>query len=72
MSGMNPGAFRMMCYCMLGCPNLGRAILRLCEFHRVFFDHKLVMRLHREDGDARFEMIVAPEAQLDERRNRGR
>ena len=63
---MNPGAFRMMCYCMLGCSNLDRAIRRLCEFHRVFFDRKLVMRLHREDGDARFETIVAPEAQLDE------
>ena len=64
--GMNPGAFRMMCYCMLVCSNRDRAIRRLCEFHRVFFDRKLVMRLHREDGDARFETIVAPEAQLDE------
>ncbi|MBP6053289.1 MAG: AraC family transcriptional regulator [Pseudomonadales bacterium] len=63
--GMNPGAFRMMCYCVLGCPNLGRAIRRLCEFHRVFFDHKLVMRLHRQDDGARFEVLVAPEAQLD-------
>jgi len=58
---MSPGAFRMMCYCLLGCANLGRAIARMSEFHRVFYEGKLGMRLQREDETARFEMIVTPE-----------
>jgi AraC-like DNA-binding protein len=33
-----PGAFRMMCYCIIGCENLGGAILRATEFYRTFFD----------------------------------
>ena len=36
--GVTPGAFRMMCYCILGCENLGKAIKRTCEFYRTFFD----------------------------------
>lgn len=35
--GVTPGAFRMMCYCILGCENLGKAIKRTCEFYRTFF-----------------------------------
>ncbi len=35
--GVTPGAFRMMCYCILGCENLGKAIRRTCEFYRTFF-----------------------------------
>lgn len=35
--GVTPGAFRMMCYCILGCDNLGKAIRRACEFYRTFF-----------------------------------
>ena len=58
---MKPGAFRMMCYCVLGCANLGRAIARICEFHEVFYDGRLGMRLLREGESARFEIIVAPE-----------
>jgi AraC-like DNA-binding protein len=33
-----PGAFRMMCYCIINCDNLGRAIKRATEFYRTFFD----------------------------------
>jgi AraC-like DNA-binding protein len=36
--GVNPGAFRMMCYCILSCENLGKAIKRACEFYRTFFE----------------------------------
>ena len=64
-AGMGPGAFRMMCYCLLGCANLGRAIARMCEFHQVFYDGRLEMRLHRDGETARFEVIVSPEARAD-------
>ncbi len=36
--GVTPGAFRMMCYCILGCDNLGKAIKRACEFYQTFFE----------------------------------
>lgn len=35
---LSPGAFRMMCYCIIGCENLGGAITRAAEFYRTFFD----------------------------------
>jgi AraC-like DNA-binding protein len=63
--GMNPGAFRMMCYCVLGCGNLGRAIARIGDFHRVFLAGKLAMNLRRDGETALVEVIVWPEAQRD-------
>jgi AraC-like DNA-binding protein len=63
--GMNPGAFRMMCYCLLSCGDLGRAIRRMVEFHRVFFAGQLEMALlTTAGGSARFEIRIAPEARL--------
>lgn len=35
-----PGAFRMMCYCIIGCETLGQAIQRASEFYRTFFDER--------------------------------
>lgn len=35
-----PGAFRMMCYCIISCRNLGQAITRASEFYRTFFDER--------------------------------
>tara|TARA_R110000772_G_scaffold90157_1_gene186353 strand:+ start:451 stop:1491 length:1041 start_codon:yes stop_codon:yes gene_type:complete len=35
---VTPGAFRMMCYCIIGCENLEKAIKRACEFFRTFYD----------------------------------
>ncbi|MEH6567669.1 MAG: AraC family transcriptional regulator [Halioglobus sp.] len=35
-----PGAFRMMCYCIISCDNLGQAIKRASEFYRTFFDER--------------------------------
>jgi AraC-like DNA-binding protein len=34
---VSPGAFRMMCYCILSCDNLGSAIRRAADFYRTFF-----------------------------------
>lgn len=35
-----PGGFRMMCYCIISCDNLGQAIKRASEFYRTFFDER--------------------------------
>lgn len=35
---VTPGAFRMMCYCIIHCESLGRAIRRAAEFYRIFFE----------------------------------
>lgn len=35
-----PGVFRMMCYCIISCHNLGQAIQRTAEFYRTFFDER--------------------------------
>jgi len=35
-----PGGFRMMCYCIISCENLGQAIKRAAEFYRTFFDER--------------------------------
>lgn len=35
-----PGAFRMMCYCIISCDNLGQAIQRASQFYRTFFDER--------------------------------
>ncbi len=35
---VSPGAFRMMCYCIISCENLGSAIQRAADFYRTFFD----------------------------------
>ncbi len=35
---VSPGAFRMLCYCLIPSENLGRAIGRAAEFNRTFFD----------------------------------
>jgi len=35
---ISPGAFRMMCYCIIGCGSLGSAIRRAADFYRTFFD----------------------------------
>jgi AraC-like DNA-binding protein len=37
----------------------------VCEFHQVFYDGRLEMRLHRDGETARFEVIVSPEARAD-------
>lgn len=50
--GVTPGAFRMMCYCILGCENLGKAIKRTCEFYRTFFESEAHVSISEADGQA--------------------
>lgn len=47
--GVTPGAFRMMCYCILGCENLGKAINRASEFYRTFFGSEARISLHETE-----------------------
>lgn len=48
--GVTPGAFRMMCYCILGCENLGKAIHRACDFYRTFFESDAQLMMEIESG----------------------
>lgn len=62
--GMKPGAFRMMCYTLPGCADLGRAIRRMIEFHEVFYDGRLALRLTLQGDSARLGVVVAPEPRV--------
>lgn len=44
--GMSAGAFRMMCYAIIHCETLGKAMRRLIEFIEIFYDPR--MHLHME------------------------
>ena len=48
-----PGAFRMMCYCIISCGNLGQAIQRASEFYRTFFDERSQLYANFSDQYAR-------------------
>lgn len=48
-----PGAFRMMCYCIISCRNLGQAIQRASEFYRTFFDEHSQLYANFSDQVAR-------------------
>ena len=48
-----PGAFRMMCYCIISCDNLGQAIRRASEFYRTFFDERSQLYANFSDQYAR-------------------
>ncbi len=48
-----PGAFRMMCYCIISCDNLGQAIQRASEFYRTFFDVRSQLYANFSDQYAR-------------------
>jgi len=48
-----PGAFRMMCYCIISCRNLGQAIQRASEFYRTFFDEHSQLYANFSDQIAR-------------------
>lgn len=63
--GMKPGAFRMMCYTLLGCPDLGHAIRRMSEFHETFYGGSLTLSLAVEGESARLGVHVAAEALVD-------
>lgn len=48
-----PGAFRMMCYCIISCRNLGQAIERASEFYRTFYDERSQLYANFSDQYAR-------------------
>ncbi|MCK5880565.1 MAG: AraC family transcriptional regulator [Sinobacterium sp.] len=48
--GMSSGAFRMMCYTIINCDTLFKAINRLCEFFEVFYEDELRLEFKRH-GD---------------------
>ncbi|MCR9103985.1 MAG: AraC family transcriptional regulator [Gammaproteobacteria bacterium] len=48
-----PGAFRMMCYCIISCGTLGQAIQRASEFYRTFFDERSQLYANFSDQYAR-------------------
>ena len=48
-----PGAFRMMCYCIISCPDLGQAIQRAAEFYRTFFDEQSQLYANFSEDTAR-------------------
>lgn len=48
-----PGAFRMMCYCVISCENLGQAIQRTSEFYRTFYDERSQLYANFSDQFAR-------------------
>tara|TARA_R110002110_G_scaffold406421_1_gene626391 strand:- start:206399 stop:207436 length:1038 start_codon:yes stop_codon:yes gene_type:complete len=50
---VSPGAFRMMCYCIISCANLGQAIERAAEFYRTFFDEQSQLYANFSDQFAR-------------------
>lgn len=43
--GITAGAFRMLCYSIIHCETLGKAIRRLCEFLQVFYDEEMHLKL---------------------------
>ncbi len=47
---VTPGAFRMMCYCIIHCESLGHAIRRASEFYRIFFERTARLGLQQEDA----------------------
>ncbi|HBM85016.1 MAG TPA: AraC family transcriptional regulator [Halieaceae bacterium] len=48
-----PGAFRMMCFCIVSCRDLGGAILRAAEFYRTFFDEQSQLYANFSEDTAR-------------------
>lgn len=47
--GVTPGAFRMMCYCIIHCETLGRAMNRATQFFRIFYEESFQLLLRREE-----------------------
>ncbi len=43
---LTPGAFRLLCFCIIGCRDLGQALNRASEFFRVLLDLSMMLSLH--------------------------
>lgn len=48
--GVTPGAFRMMCYCIIHCETLGKALYRASEFFRIFYEEPFHMGISVQGG----------------------
>lgn len=44
-NGVSPGAFRMMCYAIIHCENLGKAMRRASQFFAIFYDRPFHLQL---------------------------
>ena len=57
-----PGAFRMMCYCVISCDNLGRAIQRASEFYSTLFRDQRPLYANFTEASARvgYKQAMAP------------
>ncbi|MEM0955862.1 MAG: AraC family transcriptional regulator [Pseudomonadota bacterium] len=57
-----PGAFRMMCYCVISCDNLGRAIQRASDFYRTLFKDQRPLYANFSEASARvgYQKALAP------------
>ncbi len=62
-SGINPGAFRMMCYCIIPSKNLGRAIKRAAEFYQIFLGEDAQLHANFSDQHARIGYRDPPAAE---------
>lgn len=47
---VTPGAFRMMCYAIIHCDNLGSALRRASQFFRIFFEDQAALSVRVEGG----------------------
>lgn len=57
--GVSPGAFRMLCYCILHCENLGRALRRASQFFQIFLTDTMELQLLRDGDSAVLEVRAA-------------
>ncbi len=52
-AAVSPGAFRMMCYAVISCENLGRAIRRAADFYRTLFPQQQPLYANFSEQTAR-------------------
>lgn len=50
--GVTPGAFRMMCYAIIHCENLGKAMHRACQFFHIFYEQPFHLAIRKEGETA--------------------
>ena len=62
---VNPGAFRMLCYAIIGCENLGKALRRASEFFCIFLSEKAQLTLATDDNYAHIGYVRKLEESTD-------
>lgn len=56
---LRTGTFRMLCHSTIGCPNLRRVILRICDFFRLLSD-EFHFTLHEQGNEAALSIKHTP------------